>query len=46
VLDEFALPDYDIMAVYPQQRHLPVRVRLFIDMLKEMYARPGYWLEA
>jgi DNA-binding transcriptional LysR family regulator len=44
VLDEFALPDYDIMAVYPQQRHLPVRVRLFIDMLKETYARPGYWL--
>jgi DNA-binding transcriptional LysR family regulator len=44
VLDEFALPDYDITAVYPQQRHLPVRVRLFIDMLKETYARPGYWL--
>jgi DNA-binding transcriptional LysR family regulator len=44
VLDEFALPDYDIMAVYPQQRHLPVRVRLFIDMLKDLYARPGYWL--
>jgi DNA-binding transcriptional LysR family regulator len=44
VLDEFALPDYDIMAVYPQQRHLPIRVRLFIDMLKEKYAQPDYWL--
>ncbi|MFL6714929.1 MAG: LysR family transcriptional regulator [Burkholderiaceae bacterium] len=46
VLDEFALPDYDIMAVYPQQRHLPIRVRLFIDMLKEKYAQPDYWLRA
>jgi DNA-binding transcriptional LysR family regulator len=44
VLDDFALPDYDIMAVYPQQRHLPARVRLFIDMLKQTYAQPGYWL--
>ncbi|MBV0881954.1 LysR family transcriptional regulator [Noviherbaspirillum sp. L7-7A] len=46
VLDEFALPDYDIMAVYPQQRHLPIRVRLFINMLKENYAQPDYWLRA
>lgn len=46
VLDEFALPDYDIMAVYPQQRHLPIRVRLFIDMLKAKYAQPDYWLRA
>jgi DNA-binding transcriptional LysR family regulator len=44
VLDDYALPQYDIMAVYPQQRHLPAKVRFFIDMLKEMYARPDYWL--
>ena len=43
VLDEFALPDYDIMAVYMQQRHLPARVRSFIDTLKTVYAQPGYW---
>lgn len=43
VLDEFALPDYDIMAVYMQQRHLPARVRAFIDTLKAVYAQPGYW---
>lgn len=43
VLDEFALPDYDIMAVYMQQRHLPARVRSFIDTLKGVYAQPGYW---
>jgi DNA-binding transcriptional LysR family regulator len=43
VLDEFALPGYDIMAVYPQQRHVPAKVRLFVDMLGKTYAQPGYW---
>ncbi|MEO8406837.1 MAG: LysR family transcriptional regulator [Oxalobacteraceae bacterium] len=45
VLDEYALPDYDIMAVYLQQRHLPAKVRFFIDALKSTYARPGYWTQ-
>ena len=44
VLDEYALPDYDIMAVYPQQRHLPAKIRFFIDMLRSIYAEPGYWM--
>jgi len=43
VLDEYALPDYNIMAVYLQQRHLPAKVRFFIDALKAIYSRPGYW---
>jgi DNA-binding transcriptional LysR family regulator len=43
VLDDFELPDYDILAVYPQQRYVPARVRYFIDYLKEIYAQPGYW---
>ncbi|OWT63725.1 LysR family transcriptional regulator [Candidimonas nitroreducens] len=43
VLDEFALPGYDIQAVYPQQRYLPAKVRRFIDYLREIYRRPGYW---
>lgn len=46
VLDEYALPDYDIMAVYMQQRHLPAKVRFFIDALKSIYAQPGYWTRA
>ncbi|NEX62560.1 LysR family transcriptional regulator [Noviherbaspirillum galbum] len=46
VLDEYALDHYDIMAVYPQQRHLPAKVRFFIDMLKSVYAGPGYWTRA
>lgn len=43
VLDEFALPDYDIQAVYPQQRFLPAKVRYFIDYLRSVYQSPGYW---
>lgn len=43
VLDEYALPHYDIMAVYPQQRHLPAKTRFFIDYLKEVYSQPDYW---
>jgi DNA-binding transcriptional LysR family regulator len=46
VLDDYALSSYDIMAVYPQQRHLPAKIRFFIDMLKKTYSRPGYWIEA
>lgn len=45
VLDEFALPDYDIQAVYPQQRYLPAKVRFFVGFLKEVYHRPGYWID-
>jgi DNA-binding transcriptional LysR family regulator len=44
VLDDFALPAYDIMAVYPQQRHLPAKVRFFVEHLKKVYNSPGYWL--
>jgi len=43
VLDEYAVPAYDIQAVYPQQRYLPAKVRFFIDYLKGIYNAPGYW---
>ncbi len=43
VLDEFALPGYDIQAVYPQQRYLPAKVRHFIDYLRRVYNEPRYW---
>ncbi len=43
VLDEFAAPDNAIYAVFPQRRHLPLRVRMFIDHLKNTYANPAYW---
>lgn len=44
VLGDFALPAYDILAVYPQQRHIPAKVRSFVQHLKALYAQPGYWL--
>jgi len=43
VLDDFALPGYDIQGVYPQQHYLPAKVRFFIAFLKEVYNRPDYW---
>jgi DNA-binding transcriptional LysR family regulator len=46
VLDEFAAPPVGIHAVVPQRRHLPLRVRLFIDLLKATWRDPGYWATA
>jgi DNA-binding transcriptional LysR family regulator len=43
VLDAFAAPPIGIHAVFPQRRHLPLRVRLFLDLLKHTYSTPGYW---
>jgi len=43
VLDEFAVDSYPIQVVYPQQRYLPAKIRRFIDYLREIYNRPGYW---
>lgn len=43
VLDAFAAPPVGIHAVFPQRRHLPLRVRLFIELLKAHYSRPDYW---
>ena len=43
VLDDHAAPVNAIHAVYPQRRHLPLRVRMFIDYLRTTYGDPGYW---
>ena len=43
VLDEFAAPPNGIYAVSAQRKHLPLRLRLWIDFLKQAYADPGYW---
>jgi len=43
VLDDYALPHYDILAVYPQQRHVPAKLRFFIEHLRQIWAEPGYW---
>lgn len=43
VLERYCAPPIGIHAVFPQRRHLPLRVRLFLDFLKHTYERPGYW---
>lgn len=43
VLDEFAAPTTGIYAVFPQRKHLALRVRLLIDHLKNHYGRADYW---
>ena len=43
VLDEFAAPPNGIFAVFPHAKHLPLRVRLWIDFLKHSYGDAAYW---
>lgn len=43
VLDDFAAPPNGIYAVFPHAKHLPLRVRLWIDFLKQSYGDTAYW---
>ncbi len=43
VLEDFAAPPNGIYAVFPQRKHLPLRVRLWIDFLKHHYGDAQYW---
>lgn len=43
VLDDYAAPPNGIYAVFPHAKHLPLRVRLWIDFLKHTYGDPSYW---
>ena len=43
VLADFAAPPNGIYAVFPQRKHLPLRVRLWIDFLKHSYGRADFW---
>ena len=46
VLDDFAAQPNGIYAVFPQRKHLPLRVRLWIDFLKHSYGDAAYWKAA
>ena len=46
VLADFAAPPNGIYAVFPHARHLPLRVRLWIDFLKHHYGDTAYWSAA
>jgi DNA-binding transcriptional LysR family regulator len=43
VLDEFAAPPNGIYAVFAQRKHLPLRLRLWIDFIKATYGDTAYW---
>jgi DNA-binding transcriptional LysR family regulator len=43
VLESFAAAPNGIFVVFPQRKHLPLRVRLWIDYLKEHYSRSDFW---
>ncbi|KQP12204.1 LysR family transcriptional regulator [Pseudorhodoferax sp. Leaf267] len=43
VLEDFAAAPSGIYAVFPQRKHMPLRVRLWIDHLKHHYGRPVFW---
>ena len=43
LLQDYAAPPNGIYAVFPQRRHLPLRVRLWIDFVKHSFGDPGYW---
>jgi len=46
VLNEFAAPPNGIYAVFAQRKHLALRVRLWIDFLKQTYGDAAYWKQA
>jgi DNA-binding transcriptional LysR family regulator len=43
ILDEFHAPGNDIYAIFAQRRHLPLRIRAFVDFLRNAYSKPNYW---
>ena len=43
VLAEFAAPANGVYAVFPHAKHLPLRVRLWIDFIKQTYSDPSFW---
>ena len=43
VLEDFAAPPNGIYAVFPQRKHLPLRVRLWVDFLKHHYSQAEFW---
>jgi DNA-binding transcriptional LysR family regulator len=44
VLEAFAAPPNGVYAILPHaSRHAPLRVRLWVDYLRERFAAPGFW---
>lgn len=46
LLEDYAAPPNGIYAMFPQRKHLPLRVRLWIDFLKHHYGQTDFWKRA
>ena len=43
VLADFAAPPNGIYALLPQRKHLPLRVRLWVDLIRQHYGDAAFW---
>jgi len=43
VLEQFGAPPNGIYVVFPQRKHLPLRLRLWMDYLKHHYGQASFW---
>jgi DNA-binding transcriptional LysR family regulator len=43
ILTDYTAPEISVYAIYPQTRHLSVKVRVFIDFLIERFGGAPYW---
>jgi DNA-binding transcriptional LysR family regulator len=43
ILTSYKSPEISIYAIYPESRHLSLKVRVFIDFLVERFGGRPYW---
>jgi len=43
VLEDYEMPEMGLYAVYASRKHLPAKVRVFIDFVRERISDPPYW---
>jgi len=43
ILEDYQTIDMDIYVVYASRHHLPAKIRVFIDYLKDRIIDPPYW---
>src|SRR4051812_35436321 len=43
ILTDYTAPEISVYAIYPQTRHLSVKVRVFIDLLIDRFGGRPYW---
>ena len=46
LLPDYGTPELEIVALYPHRRQLSTKVRLFLDMLVDRFAKERRWLDA